>query len=138
MDADSACARTGWRSFCFTVHQAAFWWRPAWCLKESHSYSEYVFDWAWANACAQHGLDYYPRPSAPCPLPFPGAALTLCIAQLNFIVWVIWTAMPQIPIGAARDACQAHASCSHELGCGYAGDLFAAPAFHRCLLDGAP
>ncbi|MGX1114227.1 putative N-acyltransferase [Pseudoalteromonas sp. MBR-15] len=26
-----------------------------------HSYGEYVFDWAWAEAYQQHGLDYYPK-----------------------------------------------------------------------------
>lgn len=26
-----------------------------------HSYGEYVFDWAWANAYQQHGLAYYPK-----------------------------------------------------------------------------
>lgn len=29
-------------------------------LKE-HSYGEYVFDWAWAHAYQQHGIDYYPK-----------------------------------------------------------------------------
>lgn len=28
---------------------------------KTHSYGEYVFDHAWANAYAQHGLDYYPK-----------------------------------------------------------------------------
>lgn len=28
---------------------------------KSHSYGEYVFDWAWADAYAQHGLEYYPK-----------------------------------------------------------------------------
>jgi predicted N-acyltransferase len=26
-----------------------------------HSYGEYVFDWSWADAYQQHGLDYYPK-----------------------------------------------------------------------------
>ncbi len=26
-----------------------------------HSYGEYVFDWAWADAFEQHGLQYYPK-----------------------------------------------------------------------------
>ena len=26
-----------------------------------HSYGEYVFDWAWAEAYQKHGLDYYPK-----------------------------------------------------------------------------
>ncbi|ANQ84527.1 hypothetical protein dqs_1481 [Azoarcus olearius] len=41
-----------------------------------HSYGEYVFDWAWANAYRQHGLDYYPKWLAAVPFtPVPGARL---------------------------------------------------------------
>lgn len=29
--------------------------------QKSHSYGEYVFDWAWAEAYDRHGLDYYPK-----------------------------------------------------------------------------
>ena len=28
---------------------------------KSHSYGEYVFDWAWADAYQRHGLGYYPK-----------------------------------------------------------------------------
>jgi predicted N-acyltransferase len=28
---------------------------------KDHSYGEYVFDWAWADAYQRHGLDYYPK-----------------------------------------------------------------------------
>ena len=28
---------------------------------KSHSYGEYVFDWAWAEAYARHGIRYYPK-----------------------------------------------------------------------------
>ncbi len=38
---------------------------------KSHSHGEYVFDWSWANAYAEHGLNYYPKllnaiPFTPC------------------------------------------------------------------------
>lgn len=38
---------------------------------KSHSYGEYVFDWAWADAYAQYGMNYYPKllnaiPFTPC------------------------------------------------------------------------
>jgi predicted N-acyltransferase len=38
---------------------------------KTHSWGEYVFDWAWADAYKRHGLRYYPkllapRPSRPC------------------------------------------------------------------------
>ncbi|MDN3649987.1 GNAT family N-acetyltransferase [Reinekea marina] len=31
------------------------------CYIKSHSWGEYVFDWAWAEAYHQHGLEYYPK-----------------------------------------------------------------------------
>ena len=43
---------------------------------KNHSWGEYVFDWAWADAYAHHGLRYYPK--ALCAIPFtpvPGARL---------------------------------------------------------------
>jgi uncharacterized protein len=35
---------------------------------KGHSYGEYVFDWAWADAYYRHGLDYYPK--LLCAIPF--------------------------------------------------------------------
>ena len=29
--------------------------------RKFHSYGEYVFDWAWADAYRRHGVDYYPK-----------------------------------------------------------------------------
>jgi len=41
-----------------------------------HSYGEYVFDWAWANAYQQHGLAYYPKAVVAPPFtPVPGPRL---------------------------------------------------------------
>jgi predicted N-acyltransferase len=43
---------------------------------KDHSYGEYVFDWAWANAYEQHGLAYYPKGLAAVPFtPVPGSRL---------------------------------------------------------------
>ncbi|WP_431191531.1 GNAT family N-acetyltransferase [Ottowia testudinis] len=43
---------------------------------KSHSYGEYVFDWAWANAYAEHGLRYYPKALVAVPFtPVPGSRL---------------------------------------------------------------
>ncbi len=75
-DSGSACADTGW--------QPAFvgLWRDtslvAACplyLKD-HSYGEYVFDWAWADAYQRHGLRYYPKALIAVPFtPVPGSRL---------------------------------------------------------------
>ncbi len=43
---------------------------------KSHSYGEYVFDWAWADAHERHGLEYYPKLLAAVPFtPATGARL---------------------------------------------------------------
>jgi uncharacterized protein len=48
---------------------------------KNHSYGEYVFDHSWANAYAQHGLNYYPKAVVSIPFtPVPGARLMACTA----------------------------------------------------------
>ena len=43
---------------------------------KSHSYGEYVFDWAWADAHHRHRLPYYPKALAALPFtPVPGTRL---------------------------------------------------------------
>ena len=43
---------------------------------KSHSYGEYVFDWAWADAYQRHGLAYYPKLLSAVPFtPVPGPRL---------------------------------------------------------------
>ncbi len=43
---------------------------------KTHSYGEYVFDWAWADAYRRHGLAYYPKWVAAIPFsPLPGPRL---------------------------------------------------------------
>ncbi|CAN5656384.1 GNAT family N-acetyltransferase [soil metagenome] len=43
---------------------------------KDHSYGEYVFDWAWADAYQRHGIDYYPKLLDAVPFtPVPGPRL---------------------------------------------------------------
>jgi hypothetical protein len=43
---------------------------------KAHSYGEYVFDWAWADAYQRHGLEYYPKGLVAVPFtPVPGPRL---------------------------------------------------------------
>lgn len=58
----SASKKTGWTPCHFSVwdqEQRLVAAMPMY-LKH-HSYGEYVFDWAWANAYKEHGLSYYPK-----------------------------------------------------------------------------
>ena len=64
-ESQSACDASGWNPIHLQLQSAsnsdcsssAF--MPLY-LKD-HSMGEYVFDWAWANAYHEHGLDYYPK-----------------------------------------------------------------------------
>ncbi len=58
----SACADTGWLPSHITLRDSSGTLRGAMPLYEkSHSWGEFVFDWAWANAYRQAGFDYYPK-----------------------------------------------------------------------------
>jgi uncharacterized protein len=49
---------------------------------KDHSYGEYVFDWAWADAYQRHGLRYYPKLLGAVPFtPVPGPRLLARDAQ---------------------------------------------------------
>jgi len=65
LDTGCANARTGWQpQFLLLRHQRAEGSVLAGAMPlflKSHSYGEYVFDWAWADAYARHGLAYYPK-----------------------------------------------------------------------------
>ena len=72
----SAAPETGWAPAFATLWRGKTLKAACPLYAKDHSYGEYVFDWAWANAYEQHGLAYYPK--AVCAVPFtpvPGARL---------------------------------------------------------------
>ncbi len=73
----SAVAETGWAARFVTLRGADGHLAAACALYlKSHSYGEYVFDWAWADAYRRHGLAYYPKLLAAVPFtPVPGSRL---------------------------------------------------------------
>ncbi|MBR7800005.1 GNAT family N-acetyltransferase [Undibacterium fentianense] len=58
---NSACSMTGWKPTFITVWDDEELVGALPLYEKSHSYGEYVFDWAWANAYHEHGLNYYPK-----------------------------------------------------------------------------
>lgn len=60
---DSGCAspRTGWSPYCLSLRRQGELVGAMLVFLKSHSRGEYVFDHAWANAFARHGLSYYPK-----------------------------------------------------------------------------
>jgi len=72
----SATADTGWTAQFVTLWQGDELVAAAPLYIKAHSYGEYVFDWAWANAYAEHGLAYFPKGLSAIPFtPVPGARL---------------------------------------------------------------
>ena len=77
----SACPATGWKPVCISLEQGGVLVGACMLYEKNHSYGEYVFDWAWANAYQQHGLAYYPKATVAVPFtPVPGARLLACDA----------------------------------------------------------
>jgi hypothetical protein len=75
-DSRSAVPRTGWTPRFITLWRGDELHAACALYLKDHSYGEYVFDWAWANAYAQHGLDYYPKALVASPFtPVPGSRL---------------------------------------------------------------
>ncbi|HEU4818522.1 GNAT family N-acetyltransferase [Janthinobacterium sp.] len=60
---ESGCASadTGWQPNYLALWQGDTLAAALPLYLKMHSYGEYVFDWAWADAYQQHGLEYYPK-----------------------------------------------------------------------------
>ncbi len=72
----SAVPETGWAPQFITIETQGQLQAAAALYLKSHSYGEYVFDWAWADAYRRHGLRYYPKLLGAVPFtPVPGTRL---------------------------------------------------------------
>ena len=72
----SAVAETGWAAQFVTLWRDGALHGAVPLYLKSHSYGEYVFDWAWADAYRRHGLRYYPKLLGAVPFtPVPGSRL---------------------------------------------------------------
>jgi hypothetical protein len=75
-ESGSAVPRTGWTPRFVTLWRGGQLCAAAAAYLKRHSYGEYVFDWAWADAYARHGLQYYPKLLVAVPFtPVPGTRL---------------------------------------------------------------
>ncbi|MFL6664659.1 MAG: GNAT family N-acetyltransferase [Rhizobacter sp.] len=72
----SATAATGWLPQFLAVERGHELVAACPLYLKDHSYGEYVFDWAWADAYERHGLRYYPKLLCAVPFtPVPGPRL---------------------------------------------------------------
>ena len=60
---ESGCAsvRSGWQPQYLTLWRGEELRAALPLYVKDHSYGEYVFDWAWADAYRRNGLEYYPK-----------------------------------------------------------------------------
>jgi uncharacterized protein len=94
----SATGRTGWLPQFLAMERGDDLIAASALYLKDHSYGEYVFDWAWADAYQRHGLHYYPKLLNAVPFtPVPGPRL---LARDTASRVLLLQAMSQI----ARDA----------------------------------
>ncbi len=75
-ESGSATADTGWMPQFLVIEQGDELAAACPLYLKTHSYGEYVFDWAWADAYERHGLRYYPKLVSAVPFtPVPGPRL---------------------------------------------------------------
>jgi predicted N-acyltransferase len=68
LETGCASARSGWLPQFVLLRRAGALAGAMPLFVKSHSYGEYVFDWAWADAHERHGVTYYPK--VLCAIPF--------------------------------------------------------------------
>ena len=102
----SASAQAGWVAQFVVVLDGDVLIAACPLYVKDHSYGEYVFDWAWADAYQRHGLRYYPKLLDAVPFtPVPGPRL---LARDALGRRVLLRAMQQL-------ALDAHMSSAHLL-----------------------
>lgn len=115
-------AATGWQPQHVLLHAGSTLVGAVPLYLKDHSYGEYIFDWAWANAYARAGVAYYPKLTAAVPFtPVTGARL------------LIHPHGDRSRVGAALiDAVRAHADATHASSIHW---LFTASADQAALTD---
>jgi hypothetical protein len=97
---ESGCAgaKAGWAPRYLSLWRGATLAGAVPLYVKAHSYGEYVFDWAWADAYERHGLAYYPKLLSAVPFtPAEGARLLAADDEAR-------TELARALLGLARDA----------------------------------
>jgi predicted N-acyltransferase len=81
-ESGSASIKSGWQPQFLTLWQEQKLVAALPLYAKGHSYGEYVFDWAWADAYERNGLQYYPKLLSAIPFtPVTGSRLLACDAE---------------------------------------------------------
>lgn len=97
-------AGTGWQPYYLLVKEDALLVGAMPLFIKSHSYGEYVFDWAWADAYAQNGLSYYPKLLSAIPFsPVTSARLLSATVEVQTLMLeALDTIMRQLQLSSAH------------------------------------
>ncbi len=79
-DSGSVGESSGWRPHHLVMEDQGQLQALMPCYIKNHSYGEYVFDWAWADAYERNGYSYYPKLVAAIPFT-PASGPRLCIGS---------------------------------------------------------
>ena len=84
LESSESCSReTGWIPCHITATRDDVLLGGAPCYLKTHSYGEFVFDWAWANAYERAGLAYYPKLLIASPFTPVSGQRILCCPDVN-------------------------------------------------------
>jgi len=102
IDTGCAAARSGWAPQFVLLRRSGELAGALPLFAKSHSYGEYVFDWAWAEAHERHGIDYYPKLVSAIPFtPVRGARILAATPALK-------KTLVQAALELARDTSSLH------------------------------
>ncbi len=97
-----ACPESGWLPQYITAWEGEALVGAMPLYLKSHSYGEYIFDWAWADAYQRNGLSYYPK--LLCAIPFSPVSAPKMLAVDN----EVRMRLPKAALKVARDASSLH------------------------------
>jgi predicted N-acyltransferase len=95
-ESGSASAQTGWQPQYITIWRDETLVAALPLYAKNHSYGEYVFDWAWADAYERNGMAYYPKLLSAIPFtPVTGSRLLAQDAEAMIALVAAITAVQQ-------------------------------------------
>ena len=84
LESGCAVAATGWRPQFLLLRRSGALAGAMPLFAKTHSYGEYVFDWAWADAHERHGIEYYPK--LLCAVPFTPVRGTRILGEKELLI----------------------------------------------------
>ena len=88
------CPKTGWTPMHLVVYKGERRVAVMPLYAKTHSYGEYVFDWAWAEAYERNNIEYYPKLVSAVPFtPVTGSRVGICKELSGEEEALVWTAI---------------------------------------------